>query len=79
MNVVRTRCQNPTCHRTTTQAYYQHVHGALTYQWHEEAWGPAPDSAPANQDCPIDHVPNLPVIYVQCGYCGYVKIYGPDW
>jgi len=81
---VNTKCWNPIgCSGGDSgmvKAHYQHIAPGINHQWDvQPAVGPDVNSAPANQDCPLDGGGHGPLsikygaVYTKCMVCGYVK------
>jgi len=75
-----TRCRNPFgCGSANLIAHYQHIAPGTNHQWDvQPAIGPDADSAPFDQECPLDLVAThikYPPVYVRCPRCGYKTTY----
>ena len=82
--LVNSRCHNPLgCTCTNLRAHYQHIQPGINHQWDvTPSQGPAPDSAPANQECPLDvehppFQPLYPAVYTYCTKCQYIQTHWP--
>ena len=82
--MARSKCQCPRgCTCTNLSAHYQHIDpgAAIDHQWDKTpSEGPSEQSAPFDQECPLDAAPTgikYPAVYTYCNRCGYTQTSWP--